>query len=137
MGWTERRLAGHFAAELSGQRLSRGLPQAERDAVYQAVIREGFVVVRDQDLSDDELEAFAGSLGMVMSYPGLGDHIPNVVPLGNIGLDGKLMPENGDFARASLANMLWHIDSTYTRPRSTVSMLLGRIVPPSGGETEF
>jgi alpha-ketoglutarate-dependent 2,4-dichlorophenoxyacetate dioxygenase len=137
MGWTERRLKGHFAAELSGQRLDADLPQSERDAVYQTVIREGVVVVRGQDLTDDELEAFAASLGMVMSYPGLGDHIPNVVALGNIGPDGKLLPQDGDFMRASLANMLWHIDSTYTRPRSTVSMLLGRIVPPTGGETEF
>ncbi len=137
MVWTERRLKGHFAAELVGPKLTLDQPQSVRDAVYEAVTREGVVVVRDQDLSDDELEGFAASVGMVMSYPGLGDHIPNVVPLGNIGPDGKLLPEDGDFMRASLANQLWHIDSTYTKPRSTVSMLLGKIVPPRGGETEF
>lgn len=137
MNWTERRLNGHFAAELIGPRLSPGQPQSVRDAVYEAVTREGVVVVRNQDLSDNELEGFAASIGLVMSYPGLGVHIPNVVPLGNVGPDGKLLPEDGDFMRASLANMLWHIDSTYTHPRSTISMLLGKIVPPSGGETEF
>ena len=114
MVWSERRLKDHFAAELIGPKLSVDQLQSVRDAVYEAVTREGVVVVRNQDLSDDELEAFAASVGLVMSYPGLGAHIPNVVPLGNIGPDGKLLPEDGDFMRASLANMLWHIDSALT-----------------------
>ena len=106
ISWTERRLNDHFVSELIGPKLSFDQSQSVRDAVYKAVTREGVVVVRDQDLSDAELEGFAASIGLVMSYPGLGAHIPNVVPLGNIGPDGKLLPEDGDFMRASLANML-------------------------------
>ncbi len=137
MGWTEKPLSHHFGMELTGQRLSIDLPQSERDAVYAAVIREGVVVVRDQGLSDEELEAFAATLGTVLSYPGLGMNLGNVLPLTNIGPDGKLLPEDADSLRASVANMLWHIDSTYTRPRATVSMLYGRVVPPVGANTEF
>jgi alpha-ketoglutarate-dependent 2,4-dichlorophenoxyacetate dioxygenase len=137
MIWTERRLNGHFAVELIGPKLTPDQPQSVRDAVYEAVIREGVVVVRDQDLTDDELEAFAASLGMVLSYSGIGNNLPNVLPITNVGPDGKLLPADNDHLRASVANMLWHIDSTYTRPRATVSMLLGKIIPPSGGNTEF
>jgi alpha-ketoglutarate-dependent 2,4-dichlorophenoxyacetate dioxygenase len=137
MVWTERRLNGHFAVELIGPKLTPDQPQSVRDAVYEAVTREGVIVVRDQDLSDDELEAFAASLGVVLSYGGIGDNLPNVLPITNVGPDGKLLPADNDHMRASVANMLWHIDSTYTRPRATVSMLLGKIIPPSGGNTEF
>ena len=137
MGWTEKPLSHHFGAELTGQRLTADLPQSERDAVYEAVTREGVVVVRDQDLSDAEIEGFAATLGMVLSYPGLGEHLGKVLPITNIGADGKLLPEDDDLLRASVANMLWHIDSTYTKPRATVSMLYGKIVPPIGANTEF
>jgi alpha-ketoglutarate-dependent 2,4-dichlorophenoxyacetate dioxygenase len=137
MGWTEKRLAGHFAAELTGQKIGPAMAQSERDAVYEAVTREGVVVVRDQDLSDEHLEGFAATLGMVLSYPGLGKDLGKVLPITNIGPDGKLLPEDNDLLRASVANMLWHIDSTYTRPRATISMLYGKIVPPVGANTEF
>lgn len=137
MGWTERRLAGHFAAELTGQRIGPDMPQSERDAVYEAVTREGVVVVRDQDLSDEAFEEFAASLGEVLSYPGLGKDLGKVLPITNVGPDGTLLPADDDLLRASVANMLWHIDSTYTRPRATVSMLYGKIVPPVGANTEF
>jgi alpha-ketoglutarate-dependent 2,4-dichlorophenoxyacetate dioxygenase len=137
MVWTERRLNGHFAVELTGPKLTPDQPQPVRDAVYDAVTREGVVVVRDQDLTDDELEAFAASLGKVLSYGEIGNNLPNILPITNVGPDGELMGEDADHMRASVANMLWHIDSTYTRPRATVSMLLGKILPPTGGNTEF
>ena len=63
MVWTERRLKGHFAVELTGPKLTRNQPQSVRGAVYEAVTREGVIVVRDQDLTDDEFEAFCDSLG--------------------------------------------------------------------------
>jgi alpha-ketoglutarate-dependent 2,4-dichlorophenoxyacetate dioxygenase len=137
MGWTERPLTPYFGVELTGQKIGPDLPLAERRAVYDAVTREGVVVVRDQALDDATLEGFAASLGEVLSYPGLGKHLGKVLPITNIGSDGKLLPEDDDLLRASVANMLWHIDSTYTRPRATVSMLYGRIVPPVGANTEF
>ncbi len=137
MAWTERRLNSHFAVELTGPKLSLDLPQRERDAVYEAVIREGVVVVRNQDLTDDELETFAASLGRVLSYGEIGNNLPNVLPITNVGRDGKLLSADDDLMRASVANMLWHIDSTYTKPRATVSMLLAKVLPPTGGNTEF
>ena len=75
MVWTERRLNGHFAVELTGPRLTPDQPQSVRDAVYAAAIREGVVVVRDQDLTDDEFEAFAATLGKVLSYGEIGAKI--------------------------------------------------------------
>jgi alpha-ketoglutarate-dependent 2,4-dichlorophenoxyacetate dioxygenase len=137
MVWTERRLQGHFAAELIGPKLTPDQPQAVRDAVYEAVTREGVVVVRNQDLTDDEFESFAATLGKVLSYGEIGTGLPNVLPITNVGPDGTLMGADHDHMRASVANMLWHIDSTYTRPRATVSMLLGKVFPPTGGNTEF
>jgi alpha-ketoglutarate-dependent 2,4-dichlorophenoxyacetate dioxygenase len=137
MVWTERRLKGHFAVELTGPKLTLDQPQSVRDAVYETVTREGVVVVRDQDLTDDELEAFAATLGTVLSYGGIEDDYPNVLPLTNVGPDGELLPEHADAIRSQNANMLWHLDSTYQRPRATISMLLGKVVPPVGGNTEF
>ena len=33
--------------------------------------------------------------------------------------------------------MMWHIDSTYQKPRATISMLYGVVIPPEGGNTDF
>jgi alpha-ketoglutarate-dependent 2,4-dichlorophenoxyacetate dioxygenase len=39
--------------------------------------------------------------------------------------------------RLNDANELWHTDSTYLRPRASISMLHARIIPTVGGNTEF
>lgn len=138
MGWTERKLTEGFGVELTGQALGPDLPLSERRAVYDAVLDYGVVVLPGQDLSNDDIADFARSFGPTVILPHrIGDEPPVVETLSNLDKDGNLLPADSMINLASKANELWHIDSTYQKPRATLSMLYGVIIPPTGGNTEF
>ncbi len=143
MVWTTCTLARGFGIELSGQRLNDpDLPQAERDAVFEAVTQHGVAVVAAQDLSDDDLYDFASSVGVVIeniSYAKDANTVERqkVFRISNLGADGEILPASDGMNRQNSANELWHIDSTYLRPWHFVSMLYGKEVPPEGADTEF
>lgn len=138
MGWTERKLTEHVGVELTGQAMGPGLPPAERRAIYDAVLRYGVVVLPGQDLSNDDIEDFARSFGPTIVLPHrIGEEPPVVETLSNLDENGDLLPADSMINVASKANELWHIDSTYQKPRATISMLYGKTIPPSGGNTEF
>lgn len=136
MSWTERPLAEGFALELTGHAIGAELPGAERRAIHDAVTRHGVVVLPGQSLSDDALYDFANSLGPTIKMPSALDGVPGAVTrLSNLDAAGRLLPPSAN--PTARANMLWHLDLTFQRPRATLSMLFGVTVPPSGGETEF
>jgi alpha-ketoglutarate-dependent 2,4-dichlorophenoxyacetate dioxygenase len=138
MAWTERKLTEVFGMELTGQEIGPDLPMAERRAVYDAVTQYGVVVLPGQDLSDDDIDDFASSLGAPIKLPpGANEEPVAVRPFGNIDKDGNFIARNSAYGLNQLANMMWHIDSTYQRPRATISMLYGVVIPAEGGNTEF
>jgi len=138
MAWTERKLTEVFGVALTGQKIGLDLPLAERRAVYDAVTRYGVVVLPGQDLTDEDIDDFANSLGSPILIPSAADEPPVAVrPFGNLDKDGNFIPRNSAYGLNQLANMMWHIDSTYQKPRATVSMLYGVAIPPAGGNTEF
>ena len=138
MGWTERKLTEGFGVELTGQAMGPGLPLAERRAVYDAVLHYGVVILPGQDLTDGDIEDFARTFGPTVILPHrIGEQPPAVETLSNLDADGNILPADSMINTASKANELWHIDSTYQKPRATVSMLYGVAIPPAGGNTEF
>jgi len=139
MAWKDRKLAPGFGMELSGQDLADpDLPQAERDAVYAAVAHYGVAVVKGQDLTNDELYRFAATVGSVVELPRVAGLAPgHVAALSNVDGDGNIVPPDARVHRELRTSYVWHIDSTYTRPRARISMLLGRVVPSGCAETDF
>ena len=128
-----------FAAELRGVTLS---DVAGDDAVFQAV-RAAFeersvLVFRNQDVTDEAQIAFSRRFGPLevtpASTPGAGTHL---VILTTIGTDGKVVPADHRIALRNKANQLWHTDSTFKAVPALASVLSGRIMPASGGETEY
>ena len=77
--WTERALTEVFGVELTGQKIGPELPMAERQAVYDAVTRHGVVVLPGQDLSDEDIDDFAASLGAPIKIPAMADEPPLAV----------------------------------------------------------
>ncbi len=128
-----------FAAELRGVTLS---DVAGDDAVCRAV-RAAFeersvLVFRDQDVTDEAQIAFSRRFGPLevtpASTPGAGTHL---VILTTIGTDGKVVPADHRIALRNKANQLWHTNSTFKAVPALASVLSGRIMPASGGETEY
>lgn len=143
MGWTTRKLTPHFGLELSGHQLNDPeLPQAERDAVLDAATRHGVVLVSGQDLDDEQMLAFAASLGVIMEGPGYAsdDRVPRgqrIFRLTNLDDAGNILPAGDWMVRQNKGNELWHIDSTYMKPKHHISLFYGKVCPPEGANTEY
>lgn len=143
MSWTQRKLTPGFGMELSGQRLNEpNLPQAEKQAVFDAVTHHGVAVVRDQQISDDDLYAFACAVGTVVentSYAKDANTVSQqkIFRISNLDKDGEILPPDDWMNKQNSANERWHIDSTYLKPWHFVSMLYGKEVPPEGADTEY
>jgi alpha-ketoglutarate-dependent 2,4-dichlorophenoxyacetate dioxygenase len=128
-----------FAAELRGITLT---DVAASDEAYRAT-RAAFeqhsvLVLRDQDITDDAQIAFSRRFGPLEVTPagadGAGTHL---VILTTVGKDGKVVPGDHRLALRNKANQLWHADGTFKRVPALASVLSGRIMPASGGETEY
>jgi alpha-ketoglutarate-dependent 2,4-dichlorophenoxyacetate dioxygenase len=141
MPWTERRLTERVGIELSGERIGPALSQADRLAVRAATERHGVAVIRDQQLSDEDIYDFVASLGdkivEVETAEGVPPHSRGVMPLGNVDKDGNILPADDWNVLQNLANELWHTDMTFVTPRASLSLLYGKTVPAEGGNTEF
>ncbi len=128
-----------FAAEVRGLGL---IDVASSDAAYRAV-RAAFeahsvLVFRDQSVSDDLQVAFSRAFGPLeitkVGSVGAGTFYAR---LNTIGADGKPVPPTHRQALNSRANQLWHTDSSFKRTPALASVLSARVIPESGGETQF
>jgi alpha-ketoglutarate-dependent 2,4-dichlorophenoxyacetate dioxygenase len=102
-----------FAAELRGIDL---IDVVSSDAAYRAV-REAFeehtvIVFRDQ--TDDIQLGFSRAFGpLERTKVGLLSAGTHYIRMGNIGQDGKPVPEDHRESLINRANQLWHTDSSF------------------------
>ena len=137
-----RKLMPHFAADVRGIDMraepSDALVAALRDAIDEFAV----VILRDQEIDDEQQVRFSAHLGPLepvyrLKYEKavLDRH---VVLLSNIDPEtGKIYEPDDPRARYSDGNELWHSDSSFKPIPAKYSILSGRIVPPEGGETLF
>lgn len=136
-----------FGAELRGVDL---IDVASSDAAYRA-LREAFeehsvVVFRDQEVSDDVQVGFSRAFGPLertkVGLQAAGSfyvRVTNIVPVGDNagGTAGGTAPPDHRQTLINKANRLWHTDSSFKATPALASILSARIVPDTGGETEF
>ena len=119
-------VAGALGAEISSVDLAR-LDDATVAAIRHAWLEHLVVFFRDQDLTPAQFLGFAQRFGEPIEYPfvkGLDDY-PKIIPV------LKLAHETVNFGG------IWHSDTAYLDAPPMASMLIGREVPPAGGDTEF
>lgn len=132
-----------FAAEASGIDLSRPLGPATVRAIERAMDRHAVLVFHDQPLSEDEQVAFARNFGPLNSGLRKATGAPTrfqydeLIDVSNIAQDGTVAARNDARLIGTIANRLWHSDSSFQDAPIAYSMLLAVAVPASGGETEF
>lgn len=95
-------------------------------------------MLRNQDVTDDIQLAFSRRFGPpeVTKVSSQGKGTPFVV-LSTIGPDGNVVPADHRLAMRNKANQLSHTDASFKRVPALASILSARIIPASGGETEF
>ncbi len=128
-----------FAAELRGIALS---DVAVDDAAY-AAVRAAFeehsvLVFRGQDVTDEGQLAFSRRFGTPeITKVGSASAGTYFAVLTTIGEDGKVVPADHRLSLRNRANQLWHTDSSFKRVPALTSVLSARVIPASGGETEY
>ncbi|HEY6431572.1 MAG TPA: TauD/TfdA family dioxygenase [Acetobacteraceae bacterium] len=125
-----------LAAEIRGVDL-RQVTDAAFAAIHRAWLEHLVLLVRDQELSDDDLIAFSRRFGFL-------DHAP-IQENGRRFVEGhpeiyvvSNVMENG-VAIGSLGagEAVWHTDMSYLPQPPKASMLFAIEVPPKGGDTGF
>jgi alpha-ketoglutarate-dependent 2,4-dichlorophenoxyacetate dioxygenase len=108
------------------------------DAVRAAFEEHSVILLRGQKVTDENQLAFSRCFGPLetVKVASLGEGTPFSI-LKNIDPNGNVVPENDRLALRQKANQLWHTDSTFKKIPALASVLSARIIPPSGGETEF
>lgn len=130
-----------FGARVTGLDLRGPLaPETEADLV-EALHRFGVLVFPQTGLDDAGHVFFSRTFGNLWTTPASATArprfaYPHLFDAGNLTADGAINPD--ELARARRAgDRLWHTDSSFTRDRTTYSLLLAHEVPATGGETWF
>lgn len=135
------RLHPAFGVEISGADLRQPQDDGTWAHIWEAFNEYSLLLFRDQPLTDDEQMRFSlrfGPLETTIKTLGREDRLhPNLVELANVDEDGRLMDWADKRMLYQSGNQLWHSDSSFKTVPAQASLLSGREVPPSGGETEF
>lgn len=124
---TVRPLSGSIGAEILNVDLLRDGSDDLIQQIRQIWLEYGVVFFRGQTLSEGQFQAFAERFGEIIEYPfvkGLADY-PMIIPV------LKLPHERHNFGG------IWHSDTAYLEAPPMATMLIGREIPPQGGDTLF
>lgn len=113
----------------------RSLSDAAFQGIKASLGRHHLIVIREQDLTSDDIEGFAMRFGAVEQHvfrQADGTVLGNVHRVSNLDASGKpsVHPYNN-------ANYYWHSDKAYLPRPSWITMLYGVEIPPEGGDTQF
>lgn len=132
-----------FAAEATGVDMRRPLDAATIAAIDAAMDRYAVLVFRDQPMSEDEQVACARQFGPLDAGLRKATGAPTrfrheeLIDISNLALDGSVAQRGNAKLVGTLANQLWHSDSSFQNLPVKYSMLSAVHVPAEGGETEW
>jgi taurine dioxygenase len=122
---TIRKVSPTIGAEVTGIDV-RKMSDATFEEVRQAFVDHRLLVIKDQDLTPDELMGFGERWGQLLVHP-LTPHIEGHPPVQAIENTGK---------KATL-NEHWHTDMSFEARPPKMTMLHAKEVPALGGDTAF
>jgi alpha-ketoglutarate-dependent 2,4-dichlorophenoxyacetate dioxygenase len=133
-----------FAGEVSGIDLTRPTSPDEVAAIEAGMDRYAVLIFRDQDITDDQQQAFTDNFGKPNPKQG-GNLTPPERPrlasgigdLSNLDQNGAIISPEDRRWFFKLGDRLWHSDSSYRAIPAKYSLLSGRVIPSWGGNTEF
>jgi len=132
-----------FVGEVSGLDIARGITAAEAAAIEAGMDRYGVLVFRDQPLDDAQQVAFSRHFGPLematgdIAQGGQRRLSMEINDISNLDRDGAVLGRDDRRRLFSLGNMLWHSDSSFKPTPAKYSLLSARVIPGSGGNTEF
>ena len=132
-----------FVGEVSGLDIRHGITGAKAAAIEAGMDRYGVLVIRDQNIDDGQQIAFSRHFGPLETATGdiaQGQQrrlSMEVNDISNLDRDAKVLARDDRRRLFALGNMLWHSDSSFKATPARYSLLSARVIPGSGGNTEF
>jgi alpha-ketoglutarate-dependent 2,4-dichlorophenoxyacetate dioxygenase len=128
-----------FCAEISGVDTGAPMDDSAFGEIRSALDEYSVLVFHDQSLDDERQVAFSRRFGPLetagKSNPGVGSPFARQ---SNLDIDtGETIPAEDRRMIYQKGNYLWHTDSSFKAVPALCSLLSARVVPPTGGNTEF
>ncbi len=144
MSVTFRQLTTSFGAEVSGVDIAAGVSDADISRIVALFNACSVLVFRGQPMTDAQQIRFSQRFAELGDFPGLEKTVVQnpgagtpIAVLSNLDEHGAIIPPTDERMVFNSGNEMWHTDSSFKRVPATASMLSGRDVPPSGGDTQF
>ena len=139
-----KELTPGFVGEVSGIDITQPLTPAQAATLEAGMDRYAVLVYHDQPFTDDQQKAFSRNFGELENTAGGNvtkaaerrlDY--QMADVSNLGPDHKPLARDDRRRLFNLGNQLWHSDSSFRAIPAKFSLLSGRIVVDTGGNTEF
>lgn len=133
-----------LAGRVTGIDLTQPLTDAQVAAIEARMDEYAVLVFPAQQVTDEQQLAFTQRFGSLEETTGSHNTKQDQARLGtgmadvsNLDTDGKLLARDDRRRMFALGNQLWHSDSSFRAMPAKYSILSGRVVSTSGGDTEF
>jgi alpha-ketoglutarate-dependent 2,4-dichlorophenoxyacetate dioxygenase len=144
MSVTITELTPGFVGEVSGLDITQPLTRAQAAELEAGMDRLAVLVYHDQRFTDEQQKAFSVNFGPLeqteggnVTRPGDRRLDPQMADVSNLGADHKPLARDDRRRLFNLGNQLWHSDSSFRAIPAKFSLLSGRTVVDTGGNTEF
>ena len=132
-----------FAGEVSGVEIAAGVSPEAAAEIERGMDRFAVLVFHGQRIDDAQQLAFSRHFGPLETATG--DIVQgaerrlsmDVNDISNVDKDGRVLARDDRKRLFALGNMLWHSDSSFKATPAKFSLLSARVIPGSGGNTEF
>lgn len=134
-----------LGGEVSGVDLTHPLNQEDVAAIEAGMDEYAVLVFHDQNITDEQQLDFSRNFG-TLEMPGAASNITKdkdrrlraeLADVSNLNRDHKPFERDDRTRMFGLGNRLWHSDSSFRAVPAKYSLLSGRIVSKTGGNTEF
>jgi len=134
-----KKITEHIGVEIDCDVHLRELLENDFIDIKRAFDEYSVLVFRGQPLSDQDQISFSERFGSlettVNSNPEGGGTVMTV--LSNVDQQNKVIPPEDKRMVFNTGNQMWHTDSSFKPVPALMSLLSGREVPSTGGETQF
>ena len=139
-----RNPSGDFVGDVTGIDLTKPLTAQQVAAIEAGMDRFAVLIFHGQKFDDDTQLAFSRNFGELeissggeMSKPEDRRLKLEMADISNLDRDNKLRAADDRVRLNALGNRLWHSDASFRAIPAKYSLLSARVVPGTGGNTEF
>ena len=133
-----KKLGKSIGIEITGLDTTIDLNEKLKNKISEMLSEYSVVVIRNQNITNDEHIKFSENFGdLELTKVGTDGSGSKLIILRNFDEEGKIVPSTDRQRLNNLANQEWHSDSSFKKIPSKISILSAKIIPSSGGNTEF